>query len=257
MQILGRRATTTAYKARSCLRMLGLEAEVEDARTGVRSLLSDMGVESALWTLPNIWDLDDEQEFSSGVQQQMQLIQSLDGMAWEQAKCFPNSMPLGDLDHMLHLAMSESDIGFASSAGEAWHRYEKQVAAISKFFSKRDVVEAYCQKQIHNNPKIPPASKKTLAQMFRSLCPTMVKTRWHFAFDVLHWISRRRALFLATKSSLSMTLPHRFLGQGKHKPYVLNLSPALTFQSIKSDQIHKMPENNTYLHQLCTHNSGP
>ena len=54
MQVLGKQATTTTFKAKAALRMLALESEVDDARLRVRSLLSDMGVESGLWSLPNI-----------------------------------------------------------------------------------------------------------------------------------------------------------------------------------------------------------
>lgn len=52
-QILGKRATSVAFKSKATLRMLALEtSSVDIAREAVRSLLTDMGVESTLWTLP-------------------------------------------------------------------------------------------------------------------------------------------------------------------------------------------------------------
>ena len=109
-------------------------------------------------------------------------------------RCFAHSMPLGDLDHSLHLAMKECEQGFEDAAGEAWTLFDHQVAALSKFFSKRDCVELYTAQHIHNNPRIPNSAKKSLAAVFDCMCPTFMKHRWHFAFDVLHWISRRQGL---------------------------------------------------------------
>ena len=195
LQVLGKRATSTARKAKSCLRMLSLEADPADARIAMRSLLSDLGVESALWLLPNISLAESVSEGAAEAAERSsnQLVAAAIG---EGERCFPNSMPLADFDHMLHLAMTEAETAFGSVAGEAWLQFDRQVSAISKWFSKRDHVEFFIQRRINQNPRVPVSAKKSLAAMFNALCPTFVKTRWHFGFEVLHWISRRQALFL-------------------------------------------------------------
>ena len=81
-------------------------------------------------------------------------------------------------------------------APSLWKSFDQQLNALSKFFSKRDCADLYVEKHIMKNDGIPPAAKKSLAAMFDSLCPTFIKTRWHYAFDVLHWLSRRVALQL-------------------------------------------------------------
>ena len=179
LQILGKRATGTAHKARSCLRMLSLEANVDDARVAVRSLLSDMGVESALWTLPNIHVSDDASPARG----------EGDG-----DRCFPESMPLGDMDHMLHLAMKEGDLGFLAVAGDSHRQFENQLNGLAKFFSKRECVELYTQQHIVQNATIPKESKSALISAFNVLCPTFVPTRWQFSFEVVHWLAQRQGL---------------------------------------------------------------
>ena len=169
--------------------MLRLEADLYDARTAVRSLLSDLGVESGLWTLPNIDRVDTLADNAEDA-----LAERADALC---DKCFPNSMPLGDFDHMLHLAMTEAEVGFASAAQDDWAQFDRQINGIAKFFSKRDCAELYVQLHIQNNSKIPAQAKRSLSSMFETLCPTFIKTRWHYGFDVLHWISRRQALLLA------------------------------------------------------------
>ena len=155
------------FKAKATLRMLALEtSSVEIAREAVRSLLTDMGVESSLWTLP-----------------------SFDGAG----KCFPNCLPLGDLDHMLHHVMMDGENSFAAD-NELWTVFDKQVNGLAKFFSKKDACERFVQKNIMENPQVPGYSKKGLSSMFDRTCPTYCKNRWHFAFEVLHWISSRDSL---------------------------------------------------------------
>lgn len=156
-----------AFKSKATLRMLALEApSVNVARTAVRSLLTDMGVESALWTLPSFTD---------------------------EGKTFPRCMPLGDLDHMMHHVMSDGEAAFASN-NDMWTVFERQINGLAKFFSKKDACERFVQKFINENPKIPAYSKKALGSMFDRTCPTYCKTRWHFAFEVLHWLSSREQL---------------------------------------------------------------
>ena len=98
------------FKAKATLRMLALEtSSVEIAREAVRSLLTDMGVESSLWILP-----------------------SFDGAG----KCFPNCLPLGDLDHMLHHVMMDGENSFAAD-NELWTVFDKQVNGLAKFSAKK------------------------------------------------------------------------------------------------------------------------
>ena len=123
LQVMGKKATTTAYKARSALRMLSLEsADVRTARLAVRSLLSDMGVESGLWSLP---DLDSEDNLEN------------------RGRCFPFSIPLADFDHLLHHVMEEVEGGFSTAAKELWDNFDAQVSALAKVFSKRDHVDSW------------------------------------------------------------------------------------------------------------------
>lgn len=98
--------------------MLALEApSVDVARTAVRSLLTDMGVESSLWALPSFTD---------------------DG------KTFPRRMPLGDLDHMMHHVMSEGETAFASN-NDMWTVFDRQINGLAKFFPKKMLVNGLCR----------------------------------------------------------------------------------------------------------------
>ena len=173
LQVLGKQATSTSYKARAALRMLALEADdVNVARSRVYSLLSDMGVESGLWTLPSLCP-DDRDHAES--------------------RCFPNSIPLGDFDHSLHHVMLASQENFKKD-NALWAKFDQQLHAISKFFSKGDCAERYVKKNILDNQRIPSYVKSGLASMFKTKCPTYVATRWHYAFEVLHWVSSRKQL---------------------------------------------------------------
>ena len=131
--------------------MLGLEADIRDARFAIRSLLSDLGVESALWRLPNI------------AQPQPDAVGDVAGGVAQVAadeRCFPDSMPLGDFDHLLHLAMTEADEAFLAMGKESWSKFDKQISALSKFFSKRDLVEVYIQRHVNENPRVPGHAKR-------------------------------------------------------------------------------------------------
>ena len=164
LQVLGKQATSTAYKAKSCLRMLALEADdVEFARCSVRSLLSDMGVESGLWQLPTL-TRDPAEDFAT------------------QTRCFEHAAPLADGDHMLHHCMTELELGFSAIDKEMWACFDSQLNGLAKVFSKRDHLERYLKTNILNNDKIPAQAKQGLTSMFRSTCPTYNKSRWHFMF---------------------------------------------------------------------------
>ncbi|CAE7797350.1 PREP1, partial [Symbiodinium necroappetens] len=156
--------------------MLALEADdVNFARCSVRSLLSDMGVESGLWQLPTLVH-DPAEDFAS------------------QTRCFENAAPLADGDHMLHHCMTELELGFSAIDKEMWACFDSQLNGLAKVFSKRDHLERYLKTNILNNDKIPAQAKQGLTSMFRSTCPTYNKSRWHFMFDVLHWLASRRQL---------------------------------------------------------------
>lgn len=174
LQILGKAATSTAFKARATLRMLSLESDVEVSRLRIYSLLSDFGVEAGLWNLPNITG-------SSG------------SVPAESDKCFPASMPLNDIDHMLHHCMLDGEEAFALD-NEFWQGFNNQIQALSKCFSKRDHCEKYIQTHIVGSNKVPAQFQRALQGMFSSTCPTFCQTRWHLGFDVMHWISKREAV---------------------------------------------------------------
>ena len=182
LQVLGKAATSTAFRGKSALRMLSLEGDIDVIRMRTKSMLSDMGVEASIWNLPNIMSENPGE------------------------KCFAKMMPLGDVDHMLHLTMSEGEDAFARG-NPMWESFQSQVQALSKVFSKRDHVEQYMQKNIVANDNVPAHSKRALMSLFNLCCPTYVVTRWHYGFDVLHWISRREQLinFLEPTSSEDMS----------------------------------------------------
>ena len=153
--------------------MLSLESDIADARLKIHSLLSDFGVEAGLWNLPNISEAD---------------------VNAERERCFPNCMPMNDIDHMLHHVVSDGEEAFGRD-NALWTDFRTQVEALAKCFSKRDHVERFTQKSIMENPSIPLQHKKALMGMFQTMCPTYCPTRWHFFFDVLHWLSKREQIF--------------------------------------------------------------
>eukprot|EP00439_Symbiodinium_sp_Y106_P038759 s4665_g4.t1 len=164
--------------------MLALEADdVEFARCSVRSLLSDMGVESGLWQLPTLTH-DPAEDFAS------------------QTRCFENAAPLADGDHMLHHCMTELELGFSAIDKEMWACFDSQLNGLAKVFSKRDHLERYLKTNILNNDKIPAQAKQGLTSMFRSTCPTYNKSRWHFMRLAVDPMERAKfwALFFATYS---------------------------------------------------------
>ena len=215
MQVLGKQATSTAYMAKACLRMLSLEAQdISFARRAVRSLLSDMGVESGLWCLPSIPACYNAPE---DVQDD---------------KCFPGALPLADADHLLHHCMSELELGFAAVDKELWADFDAQLGALAKVFSKRDHIEKYIASNIHGNSQIPAQSKRALSTMFSSTCPTYNKSRWHFAFDVLHWLSKRQALI----DWLEPMKPQR-QGAGEHDQDDLSKAEGEGLRRLASDPV--------------------
>ena len=173
MQVLGKQRTSTAFKAKACLRMLALECDVGVAKKAVRSILTDMGVESGLWLLPDLTS----QDASLGLE-----------------RCFPFALPLADSDHLLHHCMCEIETGYTAVSKELWLNFDSQLSALAKVFSKRDHVELYIKANILDNPRVPREAKKSLSSMFTSTCPTYCKSRWHFAYDVMNWMAKREAL---------------------------------------------------------------
>lgn len=113
IQVLGRKATSTAHKYRALLRMLHLETgSVDLAKSRTCSFLNDMGVESKLAILP---DLDGDRELTR--------------------RAFPNTLPLHDLDHALHHVMEELRDCWDSAMFDL---FEKQLNTLAKYFSKAD-----------------------------------------------------------------------------------------------------------------------
>ena len=155
--------------------MLSLEASIAVATRAVRSLLTDFGVESGLWLLPDI---------SGGLSSDPDSVERL----------FPHSMPLADSDHLLHHVMTELELGFSTVEKDVWATFDCQLGGLAKVFSKRDHCELYVKANILDNDRIPQESKKSLCNMFLSTCPSYCKSRWHYAFDVMHWLAKREAL---------------------------------------------------------------
>ena len=166
LQVLGKLASSTSYKMRSCNHMLNLEIQDGLARVRLRSLMSDMGTESGLWNVPN-FDQPNE-------------------------KFFPLILPIADLDHGIHHAMQETADAYDS---KTWSVYDKRLSAISKMFSRRDMLDRFVKFHIWDSHLIPPCAKKSLATMFRQCCPSLCKHRWQFNFEVLRWITKRQQFF--------------------------------------------------------------
>ena len=166
LQVLGKLAANTAYKTRSCNHMLNLECDSGLARFRLRSLMSDMGVESGLWTVP---------DFTS-----------------PEEKFFPFILPIADLDHGIHHAMKETEGSYETNV---WATYEKRLSGISKMFSRRETVDRFVKFHIWDSHTIPPVAKKSLANMFRTTCPSLCKHRWQYNFEVLRWLTKRQQFF--------------------------------------------------------------
>ena len=166
VQVLGRKATSTSYKFRSLIRMLFLETgDCEMARFRTASFLNDMGVEARLSLLPDL---------SSDVNR----------------RAFPNTLPLHDLDHAFHHMMEE-----IRSCWEAaiFNEFDKQLNTLAKYFSKSDNCVRFKKHYIIDNPKVEPFAKKTICKMFDRSCPSLVKHRWEYRFEVLTWLTQRSA----------------------------------------------------------------
>ena len=165
VQVLGRKATSTPYKFRALLRSLHLETgNINLSKTRTCSFLNDMGVESKLALLPDI-----DSDHSN--------------------RAFPHTLPLHDVDHALHHVMEE--------VRECWNHemfelFDKQLNTLAKYFSKADNCERFRKHFVYDNNKVEgEARKKSIAKMFESCCPTFVKHRWHYRYEVLVWVTRR------------------------------------------------------------------
>jgi len=169
VQVLGRKATSTPFKYRALLRSINLETGNSHlARLRTASFLNDMGVESKLSIIP---DIDDEDPESAG------------------RRAFPNTLPLHDIDHSLHHTMEELK--------ECWDNqmfdlFERQLNTLAKYFSKSDNLERFRKHFIYDNVKIDGAStKKSIAKMFETSCPSFIKHRWEYRYEVLKWMTHR------------------------------------------------------------------
>ena len=170
--MLGKQAANTAFKLKACERMLNLEASDGVAQRRLRSVMSDMGTESSLWTVPNF---DDPTQ-----------------------KYFPYILPIADVDHGLHHCMAETESAYERSD---WDKYMKQLNALSKLFGRRDSLDRWVKFQIRDNEQIPPDSKRSLEGMFKTACPSLCEHRWLFEFEVLAWLRERRAFFKFVQAS--------------------------------------------------------
>ena len=168
IQVLGRRATNAAFKYRSLLRMLHLEVgDVEIAKQRTRSFLNDMGTESKLALVPEIDVVD------------------LDRRA------FNHALPLHDLDHGMHHVMQE----LLDCWPELGAVFDRQLNALSKYFSKRDNAERFCKMRIWDS-NLPHTAKSSLSKILLHTCPVFVGHRWEYRFNVLSWVCEREQLLL-------------------------------------------------------------
>ena len=179
VQVLGRKATTTAHKYRALLRMLHLETgSIEMAKVRTCSFLNDMGVESKLAILP---DIDDSLT----------------------RRAFPNTLPLHDLDHALHHVMEELRDCWD---GAMFDLFEKQLNTLAKYFSKADNCERFRKHFILDNPAVADFAKQSISKMFESCCPSFIKHRWQYRYEVLTWMTRRSGFLMwLDPSSISAT----------------------------------------------------
>ena len=166
LQILGKQASNTAYKAKACERMLQLESDNNVAQMRLRSLMSDMGTESGLWTVP---DLSDPSK-----------------------RYFPYILPIADCDHGMHHCLQETEAAYDP---QVWSKYNKQLNGLSKLFGRRETVDRFVHFQIWKNDSIPAVAKKSLEAMFKITCPSLCQHRWLYAFEVLHWLCQREQFF--------------------------------------------------------------
>ena len=170
IQVLGRKATATPYKFRALLRSLHLDTgNVDLAKSRTYSFLNDMGVESKLALLPDI-DSDINR------------------------RAFPHTLPWHDVDHALHHVMEELRNCWNPSMFDL---FEKQLNTLAKYFSKSDNCERFRKHFVYDNKKVEgSARKKSIASMFETCCPTFVKHRWHYRYEVLLWITHRSAFLM-------------------------------------------------------------
>lgn len=173
LQVLGKQATNTAYKAKACERMLQLESDNNIAQMRLRSLMSDMGTESGLWSLPDLKD--------------------------PSKRYFPYILPVADCDHGMHHCMQETEGGYEHST---WSKYIKQLNGFSKLFGRRETVDRFVHFQIFRNSSIPAFVKKSFEAMFKYVCPSLCQHRWMYAFEVLRWLCQRETFFKYLDSTL-------------------------------------------------------
>lgn len=170
VQVLGRKATSTAYKFRALMRSLHLETgNTSLAKSRTVSFLNDMGVESKLAVLPDL-DGEDNQDTTG-------------------RKAFPVTLPLHDIDHSLHHTMEELKHAWEA---EIFDVFERQLNTLSKYFSKADNLERFRKHFIWDNDKISGSDqKRTVSKMFETACPTFIKHRWEYRYEVITWMTSR------------------------------------------------------------------
>lgn len=175
VQVLGRKATSTAYKYRSVERMLHLETgDAQLARLRTATFLGDMGTESKLPMMPDL----------SGVASDENL----------RTRAFPNTLPIHDVDHALHHIIEELRTSWNQ---EMFDLFDKQLNTLAKYFSKADNCARFRKHFIIDNPMVEgSARKKSIAKMFESSCPTFVKHRWEYRYEVLTWMTHRSAFLM-------------------------------------------------------------
>ena len=77
---------------------------------------------------------------------------------------------------------------------ESWNvaLFDKQLNTLAKYFSKADSCERFRKHFVYDNPKVEgDARKKSIGKMFETCCPSFVKHRWQYRYEVLTWVIHR------------------------------------------------------------------
>ena len=101
---------------------------------------------------------------------------------------------LFQMDHALHHIIEELRTSWNQ---EMFDLFDKQLNTLAKYFSKADNCARFRKHFIIDNPMVEgSARKKSIAKMFESSCPTFVKHRWEYRYEVLTWMTHRSAFLM-------------------------------------------------------------
>lgn len=140
-----------------------------------------------------------------GVESKLAVLPDMDGEDNHDTpgrRAFPNTLPLHDIDHSLHHTMEELKECWIP---ELFDLFDKQLNTLAKYFSKSDNLERFRKHFIFDNDKIEgDLRKRSIGKMFETPCPTFIKHRWEYRYEVLTWMVHRSQflIWLLEPSSL-------------------------------------------------------